>query len=541
MSGRRERVLASLVGVIAALATLAIAEVAAVFLAPASGPLFAVGGWVIDLVPAWVKQLVIDLFGTGDKVALLVVLGVLVLVLAALIGNLEYRRPPLGIVGLVIVGGIAVFAVTTRAEATSVWAVPTVIGMVGGVIVLRVATDRLRQWSVDAETSVVSGAPAPATPGVPGASLDPAGTAPGRSGSAPVSRRGFLTVAIGTAGAAIVAGTVARAMNAGTTAVNAVRAALRLPAPAVAAAPIPAGAALDIDGLAPLVSPNDSFYRIDTALQVPVIDADAWRLKITGMVENEIEVTFAELLALPLVETYVTLMCVSNEVGGYLTGNAKWLGYPIRELLARAVPAAGADVVLSTSQDGFTATTPLEVLQDENRDSLLAVGMNGDPLPLEHGFPVRMVVPGLYGYVSATKWVVELKVSTFAKESAYWTDRGWSAKGPIKTSSRIDVPSNSSSVSAGTVAIAGVAWAQHVGIEKVEVRIDGEDWVEATLATAISADTWRQWHYEWDAPAGQHTIEARATDADGGVQSGANVDVVPDGAEGYHSIDVRVS
>jgi len=519
MSSRRESVLASLVGVLAALATLAIAEVAALFLAPASGPLFAVGGWVIDLVPAWLKQLVIDLFGTGDKVALLVVLGVLVLALAALIGNLEYRRPPFGIVGLVIVGGIAVFAVTTRAEATAVWAVPTVIGMVGGVVVLRIASDRLRRWSVDSEAT--------------GDFDDPRG--------ASVSRRGFLTMAIGTAGAAIVAGGFARAMNAGTTAVNAVRAALKLPAPAVAVAPIPAGAALDIEGLAPLVSPNDSFYRIDTALQVPVIDADAWRLRITGMVENEIEVTFAELLALPLVETYVTLMCVSNEVGGTLTGNAKWLGYPIRELLARAVPTAGADVVLSTSQDGFTATTPLEVLQDEGRDSLLAVGMNDEPLPLEHGFPVRMVVPGLYGYVSATKWVVELKVSTFAKESAYWTDRGWSAKGPIKTSSRIDVPSNTSSVSTGTVAVAGVAWAQHVGIEKVEVRIDGEEWVEATLATAISADTWRQWHYEWDAPAGQHTIEARATDADGGVQSGEQVPVVPDGAEGYHSIDVRVS
>ena len=519
MNSRRESLLAALVGVVAALATLAIAEVAALFLAPASGPLFAVGGWVIDIVPAWVKQLVIDLFGTGDKVALLVVLGLVVLALAALIGNLEYRRPPLGIVGLVLVGGIAVFAVTTRAEATAVWAVPTVLGMVGGVVVLRVASDRLRRWSVDAEEA---------------GSL-------GDAGAASVSRRGFLTVAIGTAGAALVAGSVARAMNAGTTAVNAVRAALRLPAPAVPAAPIPAGAALDIDGLAPLVSPNGSFYRIDTALQVPVIDADTWRLRITGMVENEIEVTFAELLALPLQETYVTLTCVSNEVGGNLTGNAKWLGYPIRELLARAVPTAGADVVLSTSQDGFTATTPLEVLEDPDRDSLLAVGMNGEPLPLEHGFPVRMVVPGLYGYVSATKWVVELKVSTFAKESAYWTDRGWSAKGPVKTSSRIDVPTNSSSLSAGTVAIAGVAWAQHVGIEKVEVRIGGEEWVEATLATAISADTWRQWYYEWDAPAGQHTIEARATDADGGVQSGARVPVIPDGAEGWHSVDVRVS
>ena len=518
MNSRRESLLAALVGVVAALATLAIAEVAALFLAPASGPLFAVGGWVIDIVPAWVKQLVIDLFGTGDKVALLVVLGLVVLALAALIGNLEYRRPPLGIVGLVLVGGIAVFAVTTRAESTAVWAVPTVLGMVGGVVVLRVASDRLRRWSVDAEEA---------------GSL-------GDAGAASVSRRGFLTVAIGTAGAALVAGSVARAMNAGTTAVNAVRAALRLPAPAVPAAPIPAGAALDIDGLAPLVSPNDSFYRIDTALQVPVIDADSWRLRITGMVENEIEVTFAELLALPLVETYVTLMCVSNEVGDYLTGNAKWLGYPIRELLARAKPTSGADVVLSTSQDGFTATTPLEVLEDTARNSLLAVGMNGEALPLEHGYPVRMVVPGLYGYVSATKWVVELKVSTFAKESAYWTDRGWSARGPVKTSSRIDVPSFGESLQPGKVAIAGVAWAQHVGIERVEVRVDTEPWQEATLAEAISADTWRQWFIEWDATSGDHTLEVRATDATGFTQTEKRVDVVPDGAEGWHTIQVRV-
>ena len=309
-----------------------------------------------------------------------------------------------------------------------------------------------------------------------------------------------------------------------------------MPAP-----PIPTGADLGIQGVAPLVSSNEEFYRIDTALQVPVINADDWTLKITGMVENEIEITFAELLALPLIETYVTLMCVSNEVGGYLTGNAKWLGYPIRDLLARAKPKSGADVVLSTSQDGFTATTPLEVLQDTGRNSLLAVGMNGEALPLEHGYPVRMVVPGLYGYVSATKWVVELKVSTFEQESAYWTDRGWSARGPVKTSSRIDVPSFGESLQPGKVAIAGVAWAQHVGIERVEVRVDTEPWQEATLAEAISADTWRQWFIEWDATSGDHTLEVRATDATGFTQTEKRVDVVPDGAEGWHTIQVRVA
>jgi len=517
MTRRRQTLWAALVGLLAALGTLAVAEAAALFVAPAASPLLAVGSLVIDLVPGWLKEFVIALFGTGDKVALLVTLGVVVVVLAAVVGVLEYRRPPFGVVGLVAVGAIATVAVTTRAESTALWAVPTVLGMVAGVLVLRLATERLHRWAAD-EAS-----------------------APREFSDAGVSRRGFIGFAVATAAASVVVGVAARAMNAGTNAVNAVRTALKLPAPAVAAPPIPAGAELDIAGLPPLVSPNADFYRIDTALQVPVINADDWKLRITGMVENEIEITFAELLALPLVETYVTLMCVSNEVGGYLTGNAKWLGYPIRDLLARAKPKAGADVVLSTSQDGFTATTPLEVLQDTGRNSLLAVGMNGEALPLEHGYPVRMVVPGLYGYVSATKWVVELKVSTFEQESAYWTDRGWSARGPVKTSSRIDVPSFGESLQPGKVAIAGVAWAQHVGIERVEVRVDTEPWQEATLAEAISADTWRQWFIEWDATSGDHTLEVRATDATGFTQTEKRVDVVPDGAEGWHTIQVRVA
>ena len=232
------------------------------------------------------------------------------------------------------------------------------------------------------------------------------------------------------------------------------RAAFHLPKPAVTAPPIPAGASFDIAGLSPIVTPNADFYRIDTALQIPGIDPANWRLKITGMVEKEIELTFAELLKLPLEESTTTLACVSNEVGGNLISNATWLGYPIRHLLARAKPTAGADMVLSKSQDGWTAGTPLEALTDE-RNAILAVGMNGQPLPLEHGYPVRMVVPGLYGYVSATKWVVELDVTRFDKATSYWVDRGWSERGPVKLESRIDVPSSGSQVAAGTVAVAG--------------------------------------------------------------------------------------
>ena len=259
------------------------------------------------------------------------------------------------------------------------------------------------------------------------------------------------------------------------------------------------------------------------------------------MVEKPVTLSFAELLALPLEESYTTLMCVSNDVGGNLIGNAKWLGYPIRHLLARAKPTASADMVFSRSSDGFTASTPLSVLQEDDRNAILAVGMNGEPLPPEHGYPVRMVVPGLYGYVSATKWVVELEVTRFADRSAYWTERGWSSHGPVKLESRIDVPRAGAGVTHGRVVVAGVAWHQHTGIQKVEVRVDGGDWNEAELAPAISADTWVQWRWDWDAAAGQHQLEVRATDATGAVQTADIADTVPNGATGYHRIPVNVS
>jgi DMSO/TMAO reductase YedYZ molybdopterin-dependent catalytic subunit len=501
------------IGVVAALATLAVAEaVAAVMVLPSGSPLFAVGSLVIDIVPGWFKTLVIDLFGTNDKIALFVALGILVLLLAVGIGILQVRRPPWGIVALAAVGVVALLAAVSRAEANGLSAIPTMVGVLAGVLVLRAEANGLRRWSAE-----------------------------DRPASLAVSRRNFLVVLGGTAAGALVVGLGARAINAGTAAVNSVREALALPAPATAEAPFPAGASLDIDGISSLVTPNETFYRIDTALQVPIVDASTWRLRITGMVEREVEITFDELLALPLTEHTVTLMCVSNEVGGGLVGNATWLGYPIRELLAKAGPKPGADMVLSTSADGFTAGSPLEVLMEPDRQSLLAVGMNGEPLPLEHGFPARLVVPGLYGYVSATKWVTELKVTTFAQDQGYWTPRGWSALGPVKTASRIDVPRSGGSVEAGTVAVAGVAWAQHRGIEGVEVRIDDGPWQDATLADAISTDTWVQWVYEWPATSGSHTVAVRATGAEGDTQRENRVPPAPDGSEGYHTISVTVA
>ena len=292
-------------------------------------------------------------------------------------------------------------------------------------------------------------------------------------------------------------------------------------------------------------SPNETFYRIDTALRVPVVDPATWSLRVTGLVDNPFTLTWDELLALPLVEHHVTLACVSNTVGGDLVGNALWLGYPLRELLARARPRGDADMVLSRSVDGFTAGTPLEALLDPSRESLLAIAMNGEPLPAEHGFPARLVVPGLYGYVSATKWVTELKVTRFADDAGYWTPRGWSERGPVKLESRIDVPRQGdvSPGADGTVVVAGVAWAQHTGIRGVEIQVDDEPWRPATLADTVGPDTWRQWRFAWDAAAsgsGDHTVRVRATDANGVVQTGEEAPPAPDGATGWHTVTVSV-
>ncbi len=353
------------------------------------------------------------------------------------------------------------------------------------------------------------------------------------------SRRAFL----GWTGGAAVLGALAAvggyALQAGARAATAAREALHLPAPALPAAPLPAGAELGIDGLAPVVTPNDDFYRIDIAFQIPRIDPIDWRLRIHGMVDQVVEIGWEELTALPLQESAVTLCCVSNQVGGDLISNAVWTGYPIRELLARAAPHADADMVLSKSPDGFSASTPLSVLQD-SRDALLAIGMNGELLPLEHGFPARLVVPGLYGYVSATKWVTELEVTRFDRADAYWTVRGWSPRGPVKLQSRIDVPFNGERLPAGEVVIAGVAWQQHVGVAAVEVQIDEGEWMPAELATPISDDTWVQWSVRWDAVVGQHTVRVRATGKDGEVQTAERADVIPDGATGHDQIGIRI-
>ena len=318
------------------------------------------------------------------------------------------------------------------------------------------------------------------------------------------------------------------------------RTALKLPAPRTKVT-IPTGAELDIPGISPLFTPNADFYRVDTALTVPSIDPDSWRLVIDGMVDQRVELTFDDLVGMGLDEYAITLTCVSNEVGGELLGNATWLGVPIRDVLKLAGPKGGADMVLSRSVDGFTAGTPLESLTDDGLDAILAVGMNGEPLPLEHGFPVRMVVPGLYGYVSATKWLSELKVTTFDADEAYWTPRGYSAKAPIKFSSRLDTPNTGQAIPAGRTPIAGVAWAQTVGIDRVEVSIDDGQWQSATLSTPINDDTWVQWFVDWDATVGTHYVAVRAVNKNGDVQIEERAPIAPDGSTGWQRTLIRVT
>jgi DMSO/TMAO reductase YedYZ molybdopterin-dependent catalytic subunit len=363
----------------------------------------------------------------------------------------------------------------------------------------------------------------------------PAGGGPG----GPPARRQFI-VAAGVSAAAAAIGEVGGRSLSTRKNVSLAQQSVKFPKAAEPVAPLPRGVSLPVPGISSFITPNSSFYRVDTALLVPQVDPSNWTLRIHGMVAREVTITFDQLLHRPLIEDYLTLCCVSNPVDGPYVGNAKWLGASLAALLREARPQRGADQLLATSVDGFTSGTPLSVVLD-GRDSLVAVGMNGAALPTAHGFPARLVVPGLYGYVSACKWVVDLEVTTFAKAQAYWVPRGWSQMGPIKTESRIDVPGNGGSVKAGKVAVAGVAWAQHKGIEAVEARVDNGPWNEATLATVPGIDTWRQWVWEWDATPGTHTVEARATDKTGYTQTSVVEDVAPNGASGYPSTQVSVS
>ncbi|HEY0001750.1 MAG TPA: molybdopterin-dependent oxidoreductase [Actinoplanes sp.] len=584
---------AGLAGVAAAAVAVGVAEVVAVVTGPLSAPLLAVGGVVVDHVPPPVKDFGVRLFGVHDKTALIVGTAILLAAYAYGIGVVALRSWRVALGGIALFAVVGVAAAMTRHHAGAFAWLPTIVGaaltiwVLHHLLELAGAPNRAGAAVGAAPGGVVGGAVGAAPGGVPTARGDvgrdgavpfaaasAGGAVPGEvAGSAGVgvasgvgvsgqlrparadglahdaggtegpgawhdaySRRLFLRRVGIVAAVAAVSGVGGRLLTS-RRAVTAARAEVVLPVPRQTAAPIAAG--VQVVGASAFVSSNQDFYRIDTALYPPQVDPSTWQLRIHGMVRNPITITWAELLQRPMIERYVTLACVSNEVGGDLIGNALWLGTPIKELLDEAEPLPGADQVIQRSVDGWTCGSPTAVLRD-GRNALLAVGMNGKPLPVEHGFPVRMVVPGLYGYVSACKWITEIEVSRFADFDAYWVPRGWSAQGPIKTESRIDTPRDGAKRQAGTVQIAGVAWAQHRGIAKVEVQVDDGPWETATLAATVSSDTWRQWSHAWSATSGKHILRVRATDISGQTQTSTPAPPAPDGATGWHAVQVRI-
>ena len=496
-----------LAGLLTGAVALGVAELTAAVTGPNGAPVVAVGETAINLTPVPVKEFAIAHFGTHDKAALVAGILMLLAAFAALIGVLAVRRLAYGLAALGVFGAVGVAAAVSQGGGLNV--VPTLAGTAVAAATLVLMVRAIRR------TELAGG--------------------PGGKG---LERRRFLIAGAGAAALGVAAGGLGNALL-GRFSVASSRAAVRLPGPAVPAPAVPAGTDLRIPGLTPFMTSNASFYRVDTDLVLPQVSPETWTLTIDGMVDRPLELTFAELLKMPLTEADITLVCVSNQVGGTYNGNATWLGVPLAGLLRRAGVRAGADQVLSAATDGMTISTPVATIMD-GRNALLAVGMNGQPLPVAHGFPARMIVPGLYGYVSATKWVTKLTLTTFARQKAYWTQRGYSAQAPIKTESRIDVPKPLSQVKAGRITVAGVAWAPAKGIAKVEVSADNGPWQKATLAASGGIDTWRQWMWGWDARPGLHNLRVRATDNSGATQTPQRAYPVPNGASGWDSVVVTV-
>lgn len=505
--------LGALVGLLAAGTAVGAGELIAALVRPAASPIIAVGNRAILLTPEPVKRWAIQEFGTSDKQVLLTGIYLGIAVLAVLIGMLAIRRLAYGLIGVALLGALGGYcALTAHAHRTSD-AVPSVLGAVFGMAVLAL----LVRQAVGTDFE-----PAPA-------------------GALLADRRRFLQGGLAAGGFAVLGGFGGRALQHNRFDASAARAAITLPEPVpdVTGAASQAGYDLGKSGV-PFLTPASDFYRIDTALSVPQLDPKTWQLRIHGKVDRELTLSYADLLARPLVERWITLTCVSNEVGGNLISNARFRGVLLADLLREAGLQPAADQLLATSSDGMTIGSPSSVVLD-GRDAMLAVGMNGAPLPIEHGFPVRMVVPGLYGYVSACKWIVELEATTFDSYQAYWVQGGWASRGPIKLASRIDRPAGSEAVRVGSqVPVAGVAWDQHVGVSRVQVQVDGGDWQPARLAPVPSSDTWRQWVYLWTpAAAGPHRLRVRAYDASGKAQDEALADPFPSGASGLHTVTVQ--
>lgn len=496
------------IGVVAVAAAIGVGHLIAGLLAPGSSPYVAVGDAVIALSPQWLVEFAKSTFGTADKIVLLVGMAVVIALVAGGAGLASRRRTTPGVMVVVGLGVLGLLAVSFSPAFTAIGLLAPVVSMIVGVAVFR----RLHTLALRVD--------------------DP----PRGDG---LSRRTVLissSVAVGV-GALVAAGIGQLTGGRIGGSRESVTAALRRTSFAERAPAIPAGAAFPELGTPEFVTSNAEFYRIDTALRIPMQTAAEWSLRVHGMVDNELAITFDDLLARPLLERTITMLCVSNEVGDNLISTSNFIGVDLRAILLEAGVQAGADQVLSTSSDGlWTAGTPTDVLLEPDRGALLAIGMNGEALPPEHGFPVRMVVPGLYGFVSATKWVTDLEVTTFDARQAYWLQRGWAERAPIKTQSRIDMPRAYGRTPAGRVTAAGIAWSQPDGISKVEVRVDQGPWQQAELATEVSGVTWRMWRTVFDLPAGDHVAQVRATDANGVTQTEERADPVPDGATGWHTV-----
>lgn len=499
---------ARLAGVVAAVVALAVTELTRAVWGDAPSLVVAVGDVFVDGLPGDVARTVIAAIGTADKPALLIGIVVVSLLIGAATGRAALRRRGVGdavFAGFALLGALAGIRAPLASDAGAVLA--AVLGGVAGAVTLRLLLQTVVSW---------------ASPTYPG--------------GADAGRRQFLAFAGVLGGFAAVVGLVGRSLALGRT-VESARRDVVLPEVTGGTRPTAADAGLDVEGITPLVTSNEDFYRIDTALTVPQVDPASWSLTIDGMVDEPFELTFADLLALPLVEREVTIQCVSNEVGGDLVGNARWLGTPLRPLLERAGVQDGATQIMGHSVDGFTAGFPTELLEDDGRTALVVVGMNGEPLPIEHGFPARLIIAGLYGYVSAVKWLERIELTTL-DDQGYWIPRGWSQEGPIKTMCRIDTPR--SGVAAGSVPVAGVAWAPTRGIAKVEVRVDDGPWEEARLGPGTNDATWRQWVYDWRPDPGRYRLQARATDGTGDTQTEDIAPPAPDGATGYPTRTVTV-
>jgi len=497
----------ALAGILTGVAGVVTSQATVWALRATNSPVVAVASAVRDYTPGWLAHRLIERVGHLDKPLLVTGTVVVLVIVCGAIGWLSARHPLLPDIAFFLLAVVGLAAVVRLDDSGIASGLAVVVGLVTWIVTLRFLA-------------------------APLLAERPAGTVESVDGGFGSTRRAFLSRAGGVAVVVAFAGAAGRFASRSRRQVEQARKLLRLP---VTRGAMPAGADLKVPGIEPWRTPNDDFYLIHTVLAAPSISPKDWRLRIHGMVDRELLVTYDDLVQRQLTEAWVTLCCVSNEVGGDLIGNAWWSGVAIRELLAEAGVQGDADAVKQTSHDGWTCGTPLVALTDD-RNAMLAMAMNGQPLPIDHGFPVRMVVPGLYGYVSATKWLVDLEVTRFDRFDAYWTDRGWSEKGPVKTQSRIDVPRDGSSVAAGTVRVGGSAWSQHTGIERVQYQVGGGPWRDAELGVVPDADTWVQWTGSVEVERGDHVLVVRATDKSGYTQTSARTDVVPDGATGWHSV-----